>query len=131
MARSFRFAGRPIWLAGHLLVLAAATSMVLLGHWQLGVSEHKGFSLQNFGYALQWWAFSLFALVMWAKILCDRSAAGSPAAPHPPRVVGEPIAYRRYVMPQTADGLIEADDPEQAAYNAYLAQLAGQSEDER
>jgi DNA-binding transcriptional regulator of glucitol operon len=131
MARSFRFAGRPIWLAGHLLVLAAATTMVLLGHWQLGVSEHKGFSLQNFGYALQWWAFSLFALVLWTKILRDRSAAGRPAAPTPLSVGDEPVTYRRYVMPQSADGPIAAEDPEQAAYNAYLAQLGGQSEVER
>ena len=47
--------------------------MVLLGHWQLDVSERKGFRLQNFGYALQWWAFCVFALVLWVRVLRDQA----------------------------------------------------------
>jgi DNA-binding transcriptional regulator of glucitol operon len=122
----YRFAARPLWLGGHLLVLALVVTMVLLGHWQLTVSERKGFSLQNFGYALQWWAFSAFALLLWAKVLRDQARVGSgeitSAAPAPS--AQEPVAYRRYVMPQSADGPPEPADDVHAAYNAYLRSLS-------
>ena len=36
------------------------------------VSDSKGFSLQNFGYAIQWWAFSIAALVIWVRVVRDR-----------------------------------------------------------
>ncbi len=124
MARSYRFLASPKWLAGHLLVLAAAVSMVLLGHWQLTVSERKGFSLQNFGYALQWWLFSLFALLGWFRILHDRARPQRASAVEGPGETGMPVAYRRYVMPQSSDGPGDDVDDEQVAYNAYLASLA-------
>jgi DNA-binding transcriptional regulator of glucitol operon len=129
VATSFRFVWRPNWLIGHLLVLAAAVTMVLLGRWQLDVSNRKHFDLQNFGYALQWWAFSIFALAFWAKILRDRSRAVSsvpPAAPEPP--LEAPVTYRRYVMPARR---FDDADPEHARYNAYLAALAEQDSRER
>jgi DNA-binding transcriptional regulator of glucitol operon len=69
--RRIRFALTPGWLALHLLCLALVVTMVLLGRWQLDVSNSKHFSLQNFGYALQWWAFSGFVIVMWVRLLRD------------------------------------------------------------
>ena len=128
-ARSYRFAWHPVWLAGHVLVLAASVTMVLLGHWQLTVSEHKGFSLQNFGYALQWWAFSVAAVFLWVRIIRDRAdpvraettrSQRTPPTPLP----SEPVAYRRYVMPTSDD---TDDDPELARYNQYLRSLDGQA----
>ncbi|HZY77724.1 MAG TPA: hypothetical protein VFE40_15515, partial [Jatrophihabitantaceae bacterium] len=86
MPRAYRFALAPKWVFGHVLVLAAAVTMVLLGRWQLDVSDSKHFSLQNFGYALQWWAFTLFALWLWARILRDAArsrAAAAVGAPAP------------------------------------------------
>ena len=74
---SYRFAWRPRWVAGHLLVLAAVVTMIFLGRWQLTVSNRKHFSLQNFGYALQWWAFCIFALAFWLKILRDQKSRGA------------------------------------------------------
>ena len=129
VARSYRFAGRPVWLGGHLLVLAAVVAMVLLGRWQLDVSNAKHFSLQNFGYALQWWAFSVFAVVMWLKILRDRASAsvGAPSA-EPPVSSEAARTYRHYVMPQSVDRAGSAADPQRAAYNAYLASLAEKGE---
>ncbi|MDT4900313.1 MAG: hypothetical protein QOJ78_1243 [Pseudonocardiales bacterium] len=63
--------------------------MVLLGRWQLTVSNEKHFSLQNFGYAFQWWAFSAFALFFWLRLIRD--------ARHPPAAAGGEItlAVRR------------------------------------
>jgi DNA-binding transcriptional regulator of glucitol operon len=122
--RSYRFAWRPAWIAGHLLVLAAAVTMVLLGRWQLDVSQSKHFSLQNFGYALQWWAFTIAALFIWARIVRDhaRPSENQPAQPaETDPTVEPPVAYRRYVMPTS----VETDDPELARYNAYLRSLEG------
>ena len=122
---SFRFAWHPRWVAGHLLVLAAVITMILLGRWQLLVSNRKHFDLQNFGYALQWWAFSIFAVAFWVKIVRDAAIiAPAPAAQpaEPVAATDEPVTYRRYVMPnQSPDA-----DPEIVRYNAYLAALADQ-----
>ncbi len=119
---SYRFALHPRWLLGHLVVLATAWAMVLLGHWQLTVSESKGFSIQNFGYALQWWAFSIAGIFIWVRMIRDRGRPASdqsqPAAPAPVRE--EPVTYRRYVMPTAVDPV---DDPELSRYNAYLRSL--------
>ncbi|MDT4894336.1 MAG: hypothetical protein QOE97_3371 [Pseudonocardiales bacterium] len=113
---------RPGWLLLHLVVIAAAVAMVFLGRWQLTVSEHKHFSLQNFGYALQWWVFSLFLVGMWLRVMRDALHRDDPAfqAAEAAAADDQPVAYRRYVMPQTAPVL----DREQAAYNDYLARLA-------
>lgn len=131
-APSYRFARHPKWVAGHVLVLAAIVTMVLLGRWQLLVSDRKHFNLQNFGYSLQWWAFSIFALVFWLKIVRDAARgtgpgpASEPSQPaEAPRTPDEPVAYRRYVMP-TQSG--PSADPEVARYNAYLAHLAERDE---
>jgi DNA-binding transcriptional regulator of glucitol operon len=138
VSRSYRFAGSPRWVAGHVLVLAVMVTMVLLGRWQLDVSDAKGFSLQNFGYALQWWAFSLFGGGLWLKIVRDN--AGRPgaaststslgdAAPSADGAAGaqrapEPIIYRRYVMPDSTQQPDTRDDPLLSEYNDYLAALA-------
>jgi DNA-binding transcriptional regulator of glucitol operon len=118
----YRFAWHPRWLLGHVIVLAAAVTMVFLGRWQLDVSEHKGFSLQNFGYALQWWAFTLAALVIWVRVVRDHAhaPAESEQPAEPPAQKDEPVAYRRYVMPTSVKS---GEDPELDRYNAYLRSL--------
>jgi len=111
--------------------------MVLLGRWQLDVSNAKHFNLQNFGYALQWWVFSVFVLAMWARVMLDtrgRSAGTQVdelAAPNrdaePMAGAEETVAYRRYVMPQSAAAPAPSADSEHAAYNDYLARLDADS----
>jgi DNA-binding transcriptional regulator of glucitol operon len=125
-AASYRFAWRPRWVAGHAVLLAAVVGMVWLGRWQLTVSERKHFSLQNFGYALQWWAFSIFAVGFWIKIVHDAALGRRSAESQPvqaPIIAQEPVAYRRYVKPTLPT---EDADPEVDRYNAYLAALAEQ-----
>jgi DNA-binding transcriptional regulator of glucitol operon len=125
-----RFAVSPGWLLWHLVSLALIVTMVLLGRWQLDVSNSKHFSLQNFGYALQWWAFSVFVAVMWVRVLRDhllKAAEGSPAGienAEAMRAVAQPVAYRRYLMPSAADAQPAERDSERARYNDYLARLA-------
>jgi len=119
--RRYRFVLRPGWLLLHAFTIAAAITMVLLGRWQLHVSERKHFDIQNFGYTLQWWLFTAFALFFWWRIVRDaarrRAEGDTPAEPEVVRP--EPVAYRRYVMPTATP----TDDPELRAYNDYLARL--------
>jgi DNA-binding transcriptional regulator of glucitol operon len=128
--RRYTFAARPGWLVFHLCTLAAIVAMIFLGRWQLHVSEHKHFDIQNFGYSIQWWLFSAFAGFFWWRIVRDaaRRRAAQPgvdeseATPTEPAPVAEqPVAYRRYVMPSTPH---QSADPVHAAYNDYLAELA-------
>lgn len=131
--RRLRFALCPGWLALHVVTFAAAVTMVFLGRWQLHVSESKHFSVQNFGYALQWWLFAAFALAMWARVLRDtarRNGAPPVDTGHAQAVAAltEPVAYRRYVMP-TAH--LPTGDPVHGAYNDYLAHLAAEDAESR
>lgn len=115
----------------HVVSLALVVTMILLGRWQLDVSDSKHFDLQNFGYALQWWAFSAFVIAFWVRILRDgvrkREAASEPMSVSEPEQApaSEPVAYRRYVMPSTTQQTAPADAAH-AAYNDYLARLAAQ-----
>lgn len=138
----------PRWVLAHLLVWAGAVAMVLLGRWQLDVSDAKHFDLQNFGYSLQWWAFSAFALFLWARAIRDavrkitpvastggelvlRGGANGLATVGPAELTtagtdGQaPVVYRGYVMPQSSQRPARSDgDPLHGAYNDYLWQLA-------
>ena len=135
----WRFLLRPRWLLLHLVTVALIVAMVLLGRWQLTVSEHKHFSLRNFGYALQWWLFCGFAVFMWLRVVRDAvdrvdEPSGHDAArpfsdAEPTGAAPQSVQYRRYVPPSSSDasGAWGDDDPERAAYNDYLARLAAKS----
>lgn len=143
--RRVSFLLRPRWVALHVAVIAATVTMVLLGRWQWHVAHVHHGSVQNYSYAFQWWAFCAFTLFMWGRVMRDArrrraeqaaegiagpADAAGPAADatgrtpaEPARAEPQPVAYRRYVMPRTRP---EQPDPELAAYNAYLAELAEQ-----
>ena len=111
-------------MAGHLLVLACFLLFLRLGWWQWQVSRSARGSFQNLGYALQWPFFAFFALFAWIRILRDtihprqeqRQEQKAAASGEPP-----PPAYRRPTRVALAPD--DADDPELAAYNQYLAWL--------
>ena len=119
---------RPRWLALHAFVVVACVSMVMLGRWQWDVAGQRRGDIRNYAYALQWWLFVGFALVFWARIVHDarrpRVAAGIVTHPAADAAGGAPssVGFRPYVMPQ-ADA-IDVEDPELAAYNAYLTVIA-------
>lgn len=114
----------------HVLTVGLIVTMVLLGRWQLDVSESKHFNIRNFGYALQWWAFSTFVAMMWARIMRDETrhpdGATGDSQPQPATIEDAPVTYRRYVMPQLSSTPQPAVDATQAAYNEYLAALAAE-----
>jgi DNA-binding transcriptional regulator of glucitol operon len=72
VGRSARMLLTPGWICLHVLLIAAVVAMVLLGRWQLQVSDRKHFDAQNFGYVLQWWAFAGFSLAIWLRVMRDR-----------------------------------------------------------
>lgn len=122
----WRFLVSPRWLAWHAFVVAAAWGMLWLGDWQFHRAE-SGNAL-SWAYTFEWPIFVIFGVVFWAKTIIDewrqqgaetsrdqatagpdRDADGLelPAGAH------TPAAYENSA----------ADDPELAAYNAYLARL--------
>jgi DNA-binding transcriptional regulator of glucitol operon len=107
----------PKWLAWHAFALVSAYVMVRLGLWQWH-RAHATHSAQNMGYALQWPAFAIFALIVWWRVCRDVLHPPEDAAPAPKvsrRPAPEPAAA---VAPVT-----DEEDPELAAYNRYLAKL--------
>lgn len=128
-----RFVFQPRWVLGHLLVLAAALSCLLLADWQW-TRAYQTEALQNWGYALQWPLFSVFFLIGWwrmlrleARRLEDERRGASTSATEPALdapVLAPPTAPdRRAEGPeQDADG--PDVDERLAAYNRMLAALA-------
>jgi DNA-binding transcriptional regulator of glucitol operon len=145
-----RFVFTPRWTAGHALVVALVVTCLLLGRWQWHRSAETH-SLQNYAYALQWPLFAVFFAVMWWRMLrlesrrLDEEGASAPAQPGP-EVGAEPGANSTVASevrprpssaahtpaaqpPPSAPQRPEAeDDPELAAYNRMLAELAARDE---
>jgi DNA-binding transcriptional regulator of glucitol operon len=116
----------PKWLAWHALALVVAVAFVRLGLWQW----HRAVatrSPQNMGYALQWPAFALFAIAMWWRVVRD---AVRPPGDRPTRRAHPPRRSHRRPLPEPAPTVpvTDEEDPELAAYNRYLAELATASD---
>jgi DNA-binding transcriptional regulator of glucitol operon len=101
----------PRWLLGLLLTIAGAGAMLQLGRWQLGRGEQTN-SIQNYAYAVEWVMFAAFAVFCFYKLARD--------ADRPPE---EPPVTDDVVLPPQRPAVVEPEDDELAAYNAYLARL--------
>jgi DNA-binding transcriptional regulator of glucitol operon len=112
---------RPKWLLLHAITLAACAAMIWLGHWQWGAAIRHHGDLRNYAYALQWWAFVGFTLLMWFRVVNDRQrpAEQAPAEPPPAAPASRYLGYTQ--APSTP--AVETD-PERRRLNAYLAQLS-------
>ena len=119
--RRWRFLYTPKWLGWHLLVVASVIGMLWLGDWQLRRAE-AGNAL-SWAYTFEWPLFAIFAVFFWIKTIRDEAHPGDEAAP---AEVSLPAGTRQApaaVASRDAGEPGEAEDPELAASNAYLARL--------
>jgi hypothetical protein len=125
----------PRWLAWHAFAVLAAWGMLWLGDWQFHRAE--GGNPLSWAYTFEWPIFTIFGVIFWAKTIIDEyrapgGAANSGAASTSGTAnsglltsglaeLGEGLPGRAHIasmLDEEAD-----DDPELAAYNAYLTKL--------
>jgi DNA-binding transcriptional regulator of glucitol operon len=126
----------------HVLTLGAMATCGWLGAWQWQRAGSAMGSALNVGYGLQWPVFAVFFGVMWwrmlrmeaAKLAAD--AAPGTEAEQPavrtaePRAATAPDAPSPFgPRPRSVPVVSEEDDPELAAYNRMLAELAARHPD--
>ncbi|WP_459714787.1 hypothetical protein [Actinophytocola sp. KF-1] len=110
-----------------LLCVVAFVGCLGLAWWQWSRFLEAGGDWQNFGYALLWPLFGVFpAFMFWRMRTLKARASSEEQAPSQPAPPPEPD---KTPVRQTAVRDAE-DDPELAAYNAYLAQLNARHEQE-
>jgi hypothetical protein len=113
MVRVLRVVLAPRWLVRHLFVALVVATCYGFGRWQLGRAQSRH-SVLNWSYTVEWSLFGAFALLVWGWYLrddlrgVDRDVVERPPAP---------------VYLPRAQPVSTAEDPELAAYNAYLASL--------
>jgi hypothetical protein len=125
----WRFLITPKWLGWHAFAVVAVLGMLWLGDWQFHRAE--GGNALSWAYTFEWPIFAIFALVFWAKTIRDEFKP--PAVPDHSEDAELPVTAGSGARPgRIAAGAArgagggddeEADDPELAAYNAYLARL--------
>jgi hypothetical protein len=121
----------PRWLAWHAFAVVAAWGMLWLGDWQFHRAE--GGNALSWAYTFEWPIFTIFGVVFWAKTIIDewhRRTALAAAARDPaslaPLIIAPPELPAGAHVPALADEGAD-EDPEVAAYNAYLARLNSRS----
>jgi hypothetical protein len=122
----------PRWLTWNAFALVCSLGMLWLGYWQFNRAE-SGNAL-SWAYTFEWPIFTIFVLVFWVKTIADEyrhpGGAGASAAAGP----GSAEFDAADDLPSPAHNATDrddaaADDPELAAYNAYLARLNRQASD--
>jgi hypothetical protein len=114
------------------LTITLVVSFLGFGYWQLTRAE--GGNARSWGYTFEWPLFAAFVVFMWGKMIYDelhpekgKSVPGKPfaAVAEAPRAEAEPAAEEPTGV-LTREEVIardEAEDPQVAAYNRYLARL--------
>jgi hypothetical protein len=112
---------QPKWLGWHAFAFGAVFGMLWLGNWQF----HRALSGNglSWAYTFEWPIFAIFGLVFWAKTIYDEFRP----APQSERAYDEVDLPEGAGLPLTGGpgtvAIRPEDDPELAAYNAYLAKL--------
>jgi hypothetical protein len=126
----------PRWLGWHAFAVLAAFGMLWLGDWQFHRAE-SGNAL-SWAYTFEWPIFAVFGVVFWAKTIRDEFKPHTDPGDAPevelPVGAGASAAVGAAVGAGVGAGGPGArvteeedeDDPELAAYNAYLARLNDQ-----
>ncbi|MCW4352128.1 transcriptional regulator [Hoyosella sp. YIM 151337] len=110
-------------LALIIFVIVGAAACLALGWWQLQRYESAAGSAQNLGYALQWPLFAGFLVYAYVKFVrLERQEERGELNDDQPKEIPEDLLPARPSRPAAADV-----DPETAAYNQYLAELANES----
>ncbi len=118
----------PRWLGWHAFAVVATIGMLWLGDWQFHRAE-SGNAL-SWAYTFEWPIFAVFGVVFWVKTIRDEFRPH--ADPGEAEDVELPVGAGAAVgLDGSAGGpdaratgaAGEADDPELAAYNAYLTRL--------
>jgi hypothetical protein len=129
----------PRWLGWHAFAVVATIGMLWLGDWQFHRAE-SGNAL-SWAYTFEWPIFAVFGVVFWAKTIRDEfkpqtdpgdapevelpAGAGASAAAGISRDAegGVSAGVRGPGARAVAEQDEDEDDPELAAYNAYLTRL--------
>jgi hypothetical protein len=118
----------PRWLGWHAFAVFATIGMLWLGDWQFHRAE-SGNAL-SWAYTFEWPIFAVFGIVFWAKTIRDEFKP--PADPGEAADVDLPDGAGAQLSGLAAGAgpgdrdrgdSEEQDDPELAAYNAYLTRL--------
>jgi hypothetical protein len=114
----------PKWLGWHAFAVVATLGMLWLGDWQFHRAE-SGNAL-SWAYTFEWPIFAVFGVVFWAKTIRDefKPSADPGNAPEVDLPAGAGVVPSRDDAPgELGASPAEEEDPELAAYNAYLARL--------
>lgn len=120
----WHFLVSPRWLAWHAFAVFAAWGMLWLGDWQFHRAE-SGNAL-SWAYTFEWPIFVIFGVVFWAKTIVDEwrhQTALATGDQEPATPDGDALMLPAGAHTAAATDDEAADDPELAAYNAYLARL--------
>ncbi|HEX4063701.1 MAG TPA: hypothetical protein VHY58_22020 [Streptosporangiaceae bacterium] len=118
-APRWRFLISPRWLGWHALAILLICGMLALGYWQYRRAI-EGNAL-SWAYTFEWPVFAVFGVVFWIKTIRDEF--------HPPPIDEAADRAEFGVGPASIDArgkelmVYEPEDPDLAAYNAYLARL--------
>lgn len=99
----------------HALVLFAVTGFLALGWWQ-AIRAGDG-NARSIGYALEWPTFAIIVIFLWIRAM--RTELRMP----PGSVAQTASAYDGQLIQTAPEPITDAEDPELAAYNRYLADL--------
>jgi hypothetical protein len=136
----WNFLVKPRWLAWHLFVAAAFCGMLWLGDWQYHrATAGNGLS---WAYTFEWPLFAGFAVVFWARTIRDEFHLRRNGGVTETELIARALMARSMATLPTGAMLPagtlpagvsileagqsaydDADDPELASYNAYLAKL--------
>ena|ERR1022692_61778 len=122
-APRWHFLFAPRWLGWHVFVVFATVGMLWLGDWQFHRAE-SGNAL-SWAYTFEWPVFAVFAVVFWVKTIIDefRPADGGYEEDQVDLPAGARLARRSGPGGLATGDADDEQDPELAAYNAYLARL--------